>query len=107
MSSDRQKAFSSISNTNLEVIFINKDNLSSWILKNAPLHEAYKFLSAVHKADYLRCYFMHNYGGAYSDVKVIEDSWLPAYQELNDNHFLINGFRERSCFDAARGRGLI
>ena len=24
-----------------------------------------------------------------------------------DNHFLINGFRERSCFDAARGRGLI
>ena len=107
MSSDRQKAFSSIANTNLEVIFINKDNLSSWILKNAPLHEAYKFLSAVHKADYLRCYFMHNYGGAYSDVKVIEDSWLPAYQELNDNHFLINGFRERSCFDAARGRGLI
>ena len=71
MSSDRRNALSSLSNTGLEVIFVNQDNLSNWVLKNAPLHTSYKYLSSVHKADYLRCYFMHHYGGAYSDVKVI------------------------------------
>ena len=107
MSNDRRKALSSMPNTDLEVIFINEQELSSWVLDNAPIHPAFKYLSSVHKADYLRCYFMHYYGGAYSDVKVIEDSWLSPYKELcNSNHF-INGYREINCFETARGRGII
>ena len=43
MSSNRLNALSSLPNTSLKVIFINQDNLSSWILENAPLHPAYKY----------------------------------------------------------------
>ena len=107
MSNDRHKALSSIQNTNLKIIFINRDNLSSWVLENSPLHPAYKYLSSVHKADYLRCYFMHNYGGAYSDIKVIDDSWSLSYKELLNSEYLINGYREVNCIETARGRGLI
>ena len=107
MSSDRRNALSSLSNTGLEVIFVNQDNLSNWILKNAPLHTSYEYLSSVHKADYLRCYFMHHYGGAYSDVKVIEDSWLPSFEDLEKSDYLINGYREINCIETARGRGLL
>ena len=107
MSNDRHKALSSIQNTNLKIIFINRNNLSSWVLENSPLHPSYEYLSSVHKADYLRCYFMHNYGGAYSDVKVIEDSWSLSYEELCNSEYLINGYREVNCIETARGRGLI
>tara|TARA_Y100000389_G_scaffold36271_1_gene30873 strand:- start:322 stop:963 length:642 start_codon:yes stop_codon:yes gene_type:complete len=107
MSDDRHRALSSLKNTNLEIIFINRDNLSSWILKNYPLHPSYKYLSSVHKADYLRCYFMHNYGGAYSDIKVLADSWLLSYEELHNSEYLINGYKEINCMETAKGRGLI
>lgn len=107
MSDDRNKALSSLNKTNLKIIFINRDNLSSWVSKKSPLHPSYKYLSSVHKADYLRCYFMHNYGGAYSDIKVLEDSWLSSYEELYNSNHLINGYREINCIETARGRGLI
>ena len=72
-----------------------------------PLHRSYEYLSSVHKADYLRCYFMHLHGGAYSDVKVIEDSWLSSYEDLEKSDYLINGYREINCIETARGRGLL
>lgn len=107
MSNARSKALSSMPNTDLKVIFIDKHELSSWVLEDAPLHPAFRYLSSVHKADYLRCYFMHNYGGAYSDVKVIQDSWLSSYEELFNNEYLINGYKEISFIETARGRGLL
>ena len=33
------------------------------------MHEGFKYLSKNHQSDYLRCYFMHFYGGGYSDIK--------------------------------------
>lgn len=33
------------------------------------LHPGFKFLTAVHKSDYLRSEFMFRYGGLYSDIK--------------------------------------
>ena len=36
---------------------------------------------------------MHHHGGAYSDVKVIEDSWLPAFEDLEKSDYLINGYK--------------
>ena len=50
---------------------------------------------------------MHNYGGAYTDIKVIENSWLPSLEKLNNSDYLINGYREVSLIETARGRGLI
>ena len=47
---------------------------------------------------------MHNYGG-YSDIKVIEDSWLKSYYDLVDSDYLANGYREINCLETARGRG--
>ena len=53
-----------------------------YILSSDPLHPAYVYLSETHKADYLRTYFMHFYGGGYSDIKKTTGSWLPAFQQL-------------------------
>lgn len=33
------------------------------------LHPGFKFLTAVHKSDYLRSQFMYRFGGLYSDIK--------------------------------------
>lgn len=107
MSNDRSKALPTLSNTELKVIFLNKNNLFQWLLADVPLHPSYNYLSSVHKADYLRCYFMHNYGGGYSDIKVIEDSWLKSYYDLIDSDYLANGYREINCLETARGRGPI
>jgi hypothetical protein len=107
MSNDRLNALSSIKNSDLEVIFINGDALSSWLVDDAPLHPAYKYLSSVHKADYLRCYFMHHYGGAYSDIKILDQSWLSSYEELNNSNYLVSGYKELSVLDTARGRGFM
>jgi hypothetical protein len=107
MSDVRNSALSSITNTQLQVIFVDNTNLSSWVLDSAPLHPAYKYLSSVHKADYLRCYFMHYFGGGYSDIKVLENSWLQSYKDLKDSDNLINGYKEVNCFETARGRGIL
>ena len=67
------------------VRLITPDVLNDYILPYAPLHPAYKYLSSVHRADYLRTYFMHFHGGGYSDVKRTTGSWLPAFETLKRN----------------------
>lgn len=68
--------------TQCPVVLVTADDLPRWILPHAPLHEAYPYLSAVHRADYLRAYFMHHYGGGYADVKPALGSWEPAFSYL-------------------------
>ena len=88
--------------TGCKIEFITKDDLSSWILPYAPLHKAYPFLSAVHKADYLRAYFMCHYGGGYSDIKIPTGSWIPAFEALEKNPDLwVVGYPEGSPDDLA------
>ena len=97
MPESRIKALHSLKNSHLNVQFITCDNLNEWILKDYPLHQAYEYLSFVHKADYLRVYFMHHYGGAYSDIKNIHSSWLNSWELLvNSDKFGI-GYREIGC----------
>ena len=50
---------------------------------------------------------MHHYGGAYSDIKVLEKSWLPSLEALNDSKYVVIGYREFSFLDTARGRGIM
>ena len=70
MSDKRKKCLDSIKqNIGVKVILITPNNLDKYILKDYPLHKSYKYLSEVHKSDYLRTYFMHHYGGGYTDIK--------------------------------------
>uniref|UniRef100_A0A6C0IF58 Uncharacterized protein n=1 Tax=viral metagenome TaxID=1070528 RepID=A0A6C0IF58_9ZZZZ len=99
MSDARKKCLNTLRNTNLNVILISESNLSQ-IVKE-PLHEGYKYLSETHKADYLRCYIMHFYGGSYSDIKHTSKSWLSAIKDLENSDKWINGFQEGAANDVA------
>ncbi len=94
MPPERVRALESMDKTGLNVEFVTQNNLSDWIVDGFPLHSAYPFLSAIHRADYLRVYFMHHYGGGYSDIKFINDSWIPAWDKLLDSDCLAMGYRE-------------
>lgn len=83
MSARRQEAIVNMTGvTGCRVVLVTAKDLSRWIVPSAPLHAAYPYLSAVHRADYLRSYFMHYYGGGYSDVKPARSSWQPAFIHL-------------------------
>ena len=78
----------------LDLILVTPANLHNFLVE--PLHEAYQYLSLNHKSDYLRCYFMHFYGGAYCDIKEIRHSWKECANilEYSDNTWII-GYNER------------
>ena len=81
--------------TECNVILITKYNLNDYILTEHPLHELYNYLSFTHRSDYLRTYFMHFYGGGYSDLKIPTGSWKQAFDDiLQDEDILINGYHE-------------
>lgn len=81
MSENRKECLKTIENVTL----VTKLNLYNYILKSYPLHKAYDYLSETHKADYLRTYFMHFYGGGYSDIKTHTYSWNESFQKLISN----------------------
>lgn len=95
MSENRKHCFDSIChNAGVPVKLITPDNLSDYILPEHPLHPAFQYLSFVHKADYLRCYFMHFYGGGYCDIKAIKGSWNKCFEKLNNSDKYIIGYQE-------------
>ena len=93
LSKNRLKNINKIKkNSKCNVILIDNNNINDYILKEYPLHKGYNYLSCIHKADYLRCYLMHHYGGGYSDIKEIKHSWIPAFKEMENNkHIWANG----------------
>ena len=70
------------------------ERLHKYILPTNPLHPSYNYLSETHKADYLRTYFMHFYGGGYSDIKRTTDSWLKSFDDLDKSNKWIIGYKE-------------
>jgi len=78
------------------VQLVTPRNLHKFIIPSAPLHAAYPYLSETHKADYLRTYFMHFWGGGYTDIKKTTDSWAKAFQDLllHNNQKWICGYPE-------------
>jgi FkbM family methyltransferase len=64
------------------VILILEKDISNYILISEPLHPAFPYLSATHKSDYLRTYFMHFYGGGYSDIKKTNKTWINSFEEI-------------------------
>jgi len=55
-------------NAKVPVILITPQNVAEYVTEP---HPAYEFLHLAHRADYLRCYLLHNYGGMYLDVDTI------------------------------------
>lgn len=84
----RMKNIDSLTVSGLEVCLVTNDNLHEYIHKD-DLHPAYYSLNLAHRADYLRVYFMHHFGGAYCDIKKIEHSWLGIFDELESNTGLL------------------
>lgn len=83
---NRQKGLETMrENLGVPICFLDKKGIEERILPEAPLHPAYKYLSAVHKSDYLRCYFMHHFGGGYADIKPYSryNNWKRCFDYIN------------------------
>lgn len=96
LTDNRKRCLQNLKNlSECNVIFIDNTNLNDYILKDNPLHPAYQYLSETHKADYLRTYFMHFYGGGYSDIKETQCTWVNAFNDLQkDDNKWICGYKE-------------
>jgi FkbM family methyltransferase len=81
LTENRKESLKTIENYTL----VTEENLDTYILKSHPLHPSYKYLSETHKADYLRTYFMHFYGGGYTDIKRQTGSWTNSFDKLLEN----------------------
>lgn len=94
----RRESMQTIPNARL----VTPHNLSDFILASEPLHPAYKFLSNTHKADYLRTYLMHFYGGGYADLKTQRGSWEAAFARVEaDEAAYASGYPEAKPGDIA------
>ena len=78
----------------VKVQMITPKNLPDYIKEEDPLPEAYQYLSFVHRADYLRSYFMYHYGGGYADIKTYYKSWVPAFEKLEQSDAYVIGYPE-------------
>ena len=89
----------------VEVKLITPKNLPGYIKDDDPLPEAYQYLSFVHRADYLRSYFMYHYGGGYGDIKTYYYSWVPAFEKLEQSAAYVIGYPEVG-FDGAANHSM-
>ncbi len=97
MSTNRILALNAIfQRTGMPVCLIHDSNFSDWEHPDYPFHPALQYLSAVHKSDYLRAYFMHYYGGGYTDIKQPQRSWAGFFSSLIDSSKWALGYPELS-----------
>ena len=92
---NRQKSIDIIRqkcNVNLKILY--PKDIKEIEIKDSPFHESYEFLSYTHRADYLRMYLMHHYGGAYSDIKITNFDWNPYFDILEESNKFILGYEE-------------
>lgn len=95
MEENRKTALKQMSRvTSMPVTLVTPENLIRWVHCKTPIHPAYRYLSAVHRADYLRCYLMHHYGGGYADIKMQGGNWQQCYHLLNSGDLYAVGYRE-------------
>lgn len=72
-------------NAGLPVIVVTPENMAKYVPKP---HPAYEYLGLEHKADYLRTYLLHTYGGIWLDSDVIcLKSLAGLFEELNGDKY--------------------
>jgi hypothetical protein len=85
----------------VELKFLQDKEIYEYELPEHKFHEAYKYLSATAKSDYLRSYFMNFYGGAYCDIKRAEWDWNPYFDQLINSDDWIIGYTVSCDIDVA------
>lgn len=87
MSENRRKCYESIHrNSNISQIeCINPGNYKNYEVIDHPIHEGFKYLSAVHQSDYMRAYVTYHHGGAWTDVKYCDFDWNLYFDILECN----------------------
>lgn len=85
----------------VDVVLVTSENLDKYILPGYDIHPAYPYLSYNHRSDYLRCYFMHHYGGGFSDIKEPNNAWNLAFDKLERSKAWVLGYPEIGWYGAA------
>ncbi len=80
--------------TGVPLVLVTPENLGAFVVPGSPLHPGYESLSLIHRADYLRCYFMHHHGGGYTDIKSALHDWNPAFDLLDSSGSWGVGYQE-------------
>lgn len=94
MSENRARSLEHMAATGLDLVLVTPQSLGDFV-PEGHLHPSYPHLNLAHRADYLRCYFMRHFGGAYSDLKAPQASWGPAFDALScDPEAWATGYRE-------------
>jgi len=86
--------WSIVNNLACPIAFLSPYSLRRWELAQAPFHPAFELLSPTHRADYLRSYLMHHYGGGYTDLKMSSKSWWSSFERLRASSALALGYTE-------------
>lgn len=95
MSASRTARFEQLKKTCApHIVFVTNQSLPTYILADHPLHAGFPYLSETHKADYLKAYFMHFYGGGYSDIKATTAPWTTAFAVLQEKDAWACGYPE-------------
>lgn len=90
MSPQREEALRSMYlNIEAPVIFLRSADIAQISGQRGGFHQAFQYLSATHRADYLRVYLMHHYGGGYSDIKLTDKSWSECFIKLSSSPDLL------------------
>jgi hypothetical protein len=106
MSTQRIQALFSIYNhVACPIAYLNHVTLWKWQRPEAPFHPAFEYLSETHKADYLRVYLMHHYGGGYTDIKNTSTDWNAHFNALAMSDQLCAGYTEISPHSVAKVGG--
>jgi hypothetical protein len=94
-------------NIGVPVTLITEDDIYRYNLTSDPIHPGWKYLSGIHKGDYLRVYFMHHYGGGYHDIKFHNNiPWTTFFEAAdNDSSIWVTGIREHSSGGIACDEG--
>ena len=94
LTSARMEGLKSLSATECRIHLVTEESLAGFSSVAGPFHEAFELLSPIHQSDYLRAYFMHHFGGGYTDIKRCVASWQPAFDSVDRQKALGAGYRE-------------
>ena len=71
--------------SNVQYTLITKDNLKDFLADDKYFHEAYDYLTPVHKADYLKSYIGFYYGGFITDIKPLKFDFNEIFDHVESN----------------------
>ncbi|MBN7762965.1 hypothetical protein JYP52_17635 [Nitratireductor aquibiodomus] len=94
LSETRLEGLRTLTTSECRIHLVTEQTLASFVLPGRPFHAAFAFLSPIHQSDYLRAYFMHHFGGGYTDIKRCHASWKPAFEAIEREEALGAGYGE-------------